>query len=529
MLLDFTDGSGNDHVGFTGRCGTGKVWDDRSRKCRKVICPNRDDEFVYGKCVAGGYATHSGNTYTTQPAVAPFGNRSKNINTVQAVVFPIKISTSPTTPTKAATSTPLASTTSGVLENPTAMNFSKTTSRSLTTPTPSTAASFSPSPDDESFLSPNTTSSGELDECLKVPLSEGEVIRQADGSVHVPAYGRTYQVGEYEIRGGDVLVCWAEKSWQKFSPAIGWVSLVGLGLSCLGLLLHLIAFFLVPSLRNLSGRCLASLCLSLLAAYITLLVNMFSAPRQAGCVVLAAAMYYFFLSSFAWMSAIAFDVCYTFHLTQKELRMAGGGKNRRFLAYSLYSWLLPTVPLAVLVTVDQLEPLGVPENFLPRLGENWCWFSNRKSLLVFFAIPMGVFTVTNVVFFATTAALIAKMTRSVATPTGAAGGSQRRQQYRTYLRLAVLMGLTWITGILAGCLDLEPLWYVYVVLNSLQGVFIFVAFTCRTKVLQGVGFRSHTMLQRAVSLVSRRPVPPDTSDIQKSQTSQNTSFTSTPM
>jgi hypothetical protein len=40
--------------------------------------------------------------------------------------------------------------------------------------------------------------------------------------------------------------------------------------------------------------------------------------------------------------------------------------------------------------------------------------------------------------------------------------------FQLYLRLAVLMGLTWISGVVAGGLDLEPVWYVFLVLNTLQ-------------------------------------------------------------
>ena len=40
--------------------------------------------------------------------------------------------------------------------------------------------------------------------------------------------------------------------------------------------------------------------------------------------------------------------------------------------------------------------------------------------------------------------------------------------FQLYLRLALLMGLTWISGVVAGGLDLEPVWYVFLVLNTLQ-------------------------------------------------------------
>ena len=43
-----------------------------------------------------------------------------------------------------------------------------------------------------------------------------------------------------------------------------------------------------------------------------------------------------------------------------------------------------------------------------------------------------------------------------------------RISYHLYLRLALLMGLTWLAGLVAGVLDLEPVWYVFLVLNTLQ-------------------------------------------------------------
>ena len=48
------------------------------------------------------------------------------------------------------------------------------------------------------------------------------------------------------------------------------------------------------------------------------------------------------------------------------------------------------------------------------------------------------------------------------------------------------MGLTWITGLVAGFVDLQPMWYVFVALNTLQGLVIFLAFTCTRKVWVGV-------------------------------------------
>ena len=46
-------------------------------------------------------------------------------------------------------------------------------------------------------------------------------------------------------------------------------------------------------------------------------------------------------------------------------------------------------------------------------------------------------------------------------------------------RLAVITGLSWLLGLVAGWADFRPLWHIFVVFNTLQGVFIFCSFTVR--------------------------------------------------
>jgi len=44
------------------------------------------------------------------------------------------------------------------------------------------------------------------------------------------------------------------------------------------------------------------------------------------------------------------------------------------------------------------------------------------------------------------------------------------------------MGISWVLGIVAGYVDMPVLWILFILCNSLQGVFIFFAFTCSSKV-----------------------------------------------
>jgi len=61
-----------------------------------------------------------------------------------------------------------------------------------------------------------------------------------------------------------------------------------------------------------------------------------------------------------------------------------------------------------------------------------------------------------------------------------------KTNFKLYFRLATLMGLSWTAGLIAGSLDVEPVWYVFLVLNTLQGLFILVFFTCSNKVVSSV-------------------------------------------
>lgn len=54
------------------------------------------------------------------------------------------------------------------------------------------------------------------------------------------------------------------------------------------------------------------------------------------------------------------------------------------------------------------------------------------------------------------------------------------KDYRLYCRLSTITGTTWLVGLLASLVDhSDSLWYLFVILNTLQGLFIFIAFGCK--------------------------------------------------
>ena len=59
---------------------------------------------------------------------------------------------------------------------------------------------------------------------------------------------------------------------------------------------------------------------------------------------------------------------------------------------------------------------------------------------------------------------------------------KRRVSFLLYIKLSTLMGLTWAFGLVASILDMPSLWYPFIILNSLQGIFIFVFFDLKWRV-----------------------------------------------
>ena len=51
-------------------------------------------------------------------------------------------------------------------------------------------------------------------------------------------------------------------------------------------------------------------------------------------------------------------------------------------------------------------------------------------------------------------------------------------------QMSTLLGFTWVFGFVAAFANVTALWYIFIILNSLQGVYIFIAFICNKRVFE---------------------------------------------
>ncbi|XP_013792846.1 uncharacterized protein LOC106476765 [Limulus polyphemus] len=333
-------------------------------------------------------------------------------------------------------------------------------------------------------------------QCPKISLNEGEYVILNNQSVYIPEYDQLYNKSVYFFKEGRVFICanflnQTSDYGEKFSVYMGYTSIVGLGISIVCLIFHISIFFLVPDLHNLSGKNLASLATSLLSAYCCFIIGHVHSLSSSACAVVGTLTFYFFLASFLWMSVLAFDVWRSLLRATRELRVSKGRQWRRFLGYSLYSWLTPVILVVVTVVIEQQE--NVSNEYKPGFGLYHCWFGHKKALSLFFVTPLGTVMFMNVVFFICSARIIVNTSSDVTNNQT----KSSRQNFRLYSKLALLTGLTWIVGLLAGYLDYESLWYIFVLLNTLQGLFIFVSFSCTRKVRTSLQVKLRSVISKS--------------------------------
>ncbi|CAH1794952.1 unnamed protein product [Owenia fusiformis] len=320
------------------------------------------------------------------------------------------------------------------------------------------------------------------DDCPKLPFNDTEYIRFPNQTIYIYAMESFYSTGEYDLFGGLVFICseltqnfsirqnvTVYMAMFKFSPVQDYVSMGGLIISLIALFIFFLIYLLVPPLRNVPGQCLMCLVFSLFIAQLLFLVGVGRTDIWEVCYSIAVAMHYFFLASFFWTNVLAFDICMAF--SGKGLQPAHSTSGTcRFALYSLYAWLSPAVIVGTAVTLD----FFVDTTWRPNYADNVCWITYRPGLLVFFAAPLAALVFINIILYCVTSCHIyqtMKATRKVIK-------SSNKRDFILYVKLCLIMGLTWLFGFLATLVQLEFMWYVFIVFNTLQGLFLCLAFTC---------------------------------------------------
>lgn len=336
---------------------------------------------------------------------------------------------------------------------------------------------------------------------VKLNYTEYEIINQTN--IFIYSINKTidndafYHVGDYTYVCESELQITVEEriSVEIYHQSESILSFVGSVLSITALTITLILYLRFPKLRNTPGKSLICLMLCLIVAQLLFLFANEVEDRHHFCIGFAVTIHYAFLASVFWMNCMSFDIFITF--SKGFVKSNGDKSSKTFVWYSLYSWLCPLFIVVSGVCLD----VFTANDYRPRYGEIVCWIGNKRAILVYFMIPVALLVTANLFFYVFTIRSIFLSNRQ----TNRILRQKKSCKLLVYVKLSIVMGLTWVFAYVASLTNELVFWYLFIFFNSWQGVFIFISFVCfgkaRTLVIDRVRVVSSFFQSRTQSTI----------------------------
>lgn len=300
-------------------------------------------------------------------------------------------------------------------------------------------------------------------------------------TIFLHEYDAEYPFSEFlNLTNESVYVCGYYLPKTTFQNVVNflndWISEILIKISIVCLTLHLLFFQQLPEMKNLSGKNLAAFCFVLLIALLCFEIG----PRLSSCEVVAVLLHFSLISCFVWMLIMSYDCWLSLYRATKKFRSAGGKHKIKFLVYCGISLIVPIIIVGVSLYFEFAPPSVIPCENKPAYGKfGQCFIGQTKPVYIFFFIPATCMFLCNIAFFIHTALMIYFSQRNTVNP-------NTRKDFQLYIRLALMMGLTWILGSLTTVTGNVVIAILFSILNMSQGIFIFFYFTFKEKTIRSL-------------------------------------------
>ncbi|KAF4073669.1 hypothetical protein AMELA_G00246080 [Ameiurus melas] len=232
------------------------------------------------------------------------------------------------------------------------------------------------------------------------------------------------------------------------------ITWIGLSLSLICLLICILTFWLVRAIQSTRTTIHLHLCISLFLADFIFLVGISQTENKVGCGVVAGLLHFFFLAVFCWMCLEGVQlfrmVVLVFHTTL----------SRGYLMAAGYG-----VPALIVI-------ISASVNYSGYGTSRYCWLNLENGFIWSFFGPVCIIIVVNAVFFLITVSKLAQKFNSLNPDLS----NLRKIKTFTITAIAQLcvLGTMWIFG----CFQFDEgtlvMSYIFTILNSLQGVLVFI-------------------------------------------------------
>ena len=252
-----------------------------------------------------------------------------------------------------------------------------------------------------------------------------------------------------------------------------YITYVGFSISIFSMVLTIVVF-LLQSRSHTTKRDIihVNLCLSLLTAEVIFMFGITETANSLYCSLISILLHYFFLASFAWMFLEGYQI---YELLVKVFETSNNSQAMHYMIGYCIPTLIVIISLVIdyarVYTVHDTEDMCFDPLLLSSYGTvDYCWLALDNNFVLSFIIPAVLVIISNVamLLFAVHT-MMANKTRS---------DSDLILNYMKGVGvLMCLLGSTWIFGLLLLAFNNLFIAYAFTILNSLQGVGIFV-FQC---------------------------------------------------
>ncbi|XP_066499534.1 adhesion G-protein coupled receptor G5 [Hoplias malabaricus] len=235
-----------------------------------------------------------------------------------------------------------------------------------------------------------------------------------------------------------------------------YITCIGCGLSTFFLLTGLFIHFVLWRCKTTLGTTfLMNLFVALSLLNITFLSNqqITSSKNSMSCIIIAATMHYSMLATFTWF----FIQGLHFYISLTGVIM----KNRKYKQSLIFlGWGFPAVVVIIIACSGNYQSLS---------NIQICWISN---IYIHFIVNVGYYAL----IFIFTSAIFIMVIRKIIQARFANNNIVRTSSKKTtaILGLLVLLGLTWGVAFFSYGAMAIPSYYIFTILNSFQGFFLFL-------------------------------------------------------
>ncbi|XP_011478260.1 adhesion G-protein coupled receptor G4 [Oryzias latipes] len=253
------------------------------------------------------------------------------------------------------------------------------------------------------------------------------------------------------------------------------ISYIGCGISAIFLGITLLTYLIFEKLRqDYPSKILMNLAAALLGLSMLFLLNSWlsSFSNYGLCITTAAALHYFLLASFTWMGLEAV------HMYFALVKVFNTYVPFYILKFCAVGWGIPLVIVMLLLAINK-DAYGGYESDEAAVGlqsVESCWL--RDDIFFYVTVVAYILLILLCNIFVFTVVLI-QIKQMKANKISAKGRSSLKD-LRAAASLTVLLGLTWIVGFFSIGPARVVMMYMYIICNSLQGLFVFV-FHCLMK------------------------------------------------